>query len=54
MNRVSLVVLGTFVLILIVTGVLAYVFRQPGTGSNYNAGARGESGAAATGHSINW
>ena len=31
MNRVSLAVLGTFVLILIVTGVLAYVFRQPGT-----------------------
>jgi hypothetical protein len=29
MKRVSLAVLGTFVLILVVTGILAYVFRDP-------------------------
>ena len=29
MNRVTLGVLGTFVLILIGTGILAYVFRDP-------------------------
>ena len=31
MNRVSLAVLGTFVLILLVAGALAYVFRSPAT-----------------------